>query len=277
MKSDLFSRFVSVLMIGACSIWAGLLVMVYSASAGGASIDSRRFYSHATLQFGDDWFMTLSVNGSATLTCGPADAVKVPEGTFEYEKWIADVRAAITAAPPTPDKNPAFEEWLAARRNAEMNITLWDHDEAAEKFIVAMFTPALKSYIDIILEMTMSQRLSSLTNQHSVFSENQMAAIARWTNSPGSQVLDVPQALSPLASEPPGSPSFQSKIGGSTQRGSSGPQSENGVESINSLRPVPATNDTKDPPLGFRGWLVVGLLGIAAFLTYRFVRLRLGS
>ncbi len=102
-----------------------------------------------------------------------------------------------------------------------------------------------------------------LTNLVPVFSEKAMKSLADWTNSPQYKARpSVPAAvITPVAAKPMAIP--QPVIAKS--------------KPAQSLASETAPIEVKDKSLSLRGWLVVVLLGIGAFLAYRFIKLRLGS
>ena len=220
------------------------------------------------------WQLELRGDGSARLQYGSAmnDNIDVPPNTFPLEKILADVALAIEVAPYVP---PLFSEGYRADpaghaatwANSALRIYRKETESKPSTTELAIFTPEIKAYFDRILQAEMSDRMKMITAQSPIFSEKVMKSLSEWTNSlqykqrmsapPVTAAVSAPVVAKPMEISAPAPAGVQPRI-----------------------KPVstePASIDAKDNSIGFRGWLVVVLLAIAAFLTYRFIRLRLGS
>jgi len=136
------------------------------------------------------------------------------------------------------------------------------------KVKLATFTPELKSCVDRILESPdLREDFRALTNRIPLFSAMALRSLAEGTNLPAGRASNLPNLPFVVARQP--------------SIGISQPDAGQPLSKVQTNpQPVPdlaAVIEAKDGSLGFRGWLVIGLLAIAAFLTYRFIKLRLGS
>ncbi len=224
-------------------------------------------YSSASIKLGDDWWFHIYNNGSAKVAFGPMDAVLAKEGTFDNAKWSMCIRASIEAA----RKKNGAEDIVGrgpglGRAGGELMIGVTEGNEFIATNYVAMLTPELKEYVDRTFEIgiSTSDRVRALTNRYPIFTKGQMASILQSSGSNFSSAL-VSGRVGVTAP------------GGSMSKEITTPPKAKIEPSTQQQPPEPTDSGTKGGSLGFRRWLVIGLLAIAAFLTYRFIKLRLGS
>ena len=141
-----------------------------------------------------------------------------------------------------------------------------------------MFTPEIKAHFERILSGNIPAAMQQATNEFPVFPEKILKKIAQWTNSAliPAQIPRLPD-VTVSNTNSPAPPVFITRIDSDPKHIRPRSQSAKDIAKGDSDSSDPASVDPRDKPIGFRGWLVIGLLAIAAFLTYRFIRLRLGS
>ncbi len=256
----------------------GLFVMgfVVLGSPQSAFPAAETIFPRAVVELDNFWTLATWGDGSARLNVGsvPSDAVSLPAGTFPVEKLVVDFKAAIEIAGPTPKYKEDPSKYWRAWQNAAMSISLEESgsaqsDSAGEQNTraVAVFTPEIKAYFDQMLATGLTENMRRISNSIPVFSEKLMKSLTTWTNSPEYKARSVSAPVTAVATvaavaKPQEIPS---------------PSPLKMQPPAQTVYPEPAPVATQDESIGIRGWLVVGLLAIAAFLTYRFIKLRLGS
>ena len=220
------------------------------------------------------WQLHLRGDGSARLQFGSSmsDNIDVPPNTFPLEKRLADIAFAIEVA---PYKHRLFSEgyradpaaYDAAWDRSALRITRMETESTPGITDLAIFTPEIKAYFDRMLQAEMSDRMKMITAQSPIFSEKVMKSLSDWTNSSKyKERVSAPPVTAAVSAPVVAKPTI---ISAPVLAGVQPP--------VQPVTTEPASIDVKDNSLGVRGWLVIGLLAIAAFLGYRFIRLRLGS
>ena len=223
--------------------------------------EAAHIYASASIGFSHGWDMSVLENGGALLVRGAFDHIRMPAGTFEFRLWEAEcIRARVGSR--------EMGIGLKDHGYIEIYTTKWDMSSA--ETTLGLMTPELKAYVDRMLEEPLTDRMRSITNEAPVFTYEVLEGLRKWTNSPQSHfAVEMPQANSGVQTEVTKHPDLAPSRPPTTF--------EKMKPSVEPPPGEPSAVEGNDKILGFRGWLVIGLLAIAAFLTYRFIRLRLGS
>ena len=224
------------------------------------------------------WALTLYDDGSGRLVCGASDIIEVDAGTFVVEKTLEEFGDAVSVAQSWREF-AAVPDKASRGRDSAFSVTVVGSGGIPSLSGTAVFTPEVKSYCDQLLAGALSERMQKFTNRHPVFSEKLMTSLRNWTNSPqyrARSARPVDGQSSRISNQTVPQGSQLSSIPGRIA-----------LKSDQATRPLGPSDQSEGAPpaevshakfqFTIRGWLVIGLLAIAAFLTYRFIKLRLGS
>ncbi len=214
-----------------------------------------------SIHFSRGWDMTVHKDGGAILVRGAFDHIRVPAGTFDFRLWEAECIRA---------RDGSQKMGVSYKDHGFVEIGTSKMDIGSAETTMGLLTPEIKAYVDRMLEEPLSDRMRSITNEAPVFTFEVLEGLRKWTNSPQSHfAVEMPQANSGVQTEVTKHPDLAPSRPPTTF--------EKMKPSVEPPPGEPSAVEGNDKILGFRGWLVIGLLAIAAFLTYRFIRLRLGS
>ena len=211
-----------------------------------------------SIRMGNQWDITINSSGWGSVTWG-SERVRNIEGPFAFQVWEAVCLDAIAVSTKPPDAGSIREEF---------SVVLMETGQQIGRVKLATLTPELKSCVDRILESPdLRADFRELTNRIPLFSAVALRSLAEGTNLPAVRASNLPNLPFVVVRHPfieisqPDAREPLPKVRAQPER----------------VADSGSATEAKDSSLGFRGWLVICLLAIAAFLTYRFIRLRLGS
>lgn len=211
------------------------------------------------IEFGNGWSLNVFADNSVVLAYGasPEDQIVTQEEAIQFASFEANCLDAIAAAPKIDMEFSTRLEFRVVRL------------EVGKKMVsshIAVFTPELKASIDKILATKLPDNIKVLTNKYPVYFPVALRSLTEWSNLPINKAQNsLPDSTAVL------------NINAATF-----PQKSEVSTPHNDQLPIPDVSTNKAEvsavasPLGFRAWIVVALLAMAAFLAYRFIKLRSG-